>query len=93
VKIDVYAVGLLADVLRFVHTPNRRTARRMGWYCVRRFTRMVRDRKWREIKSYCNGYLAEPTPWPPGLARCGSGWTKGRAYRDLQRRIERMRKD
>ena len=35
-----------------------------------------------------NGYLAEPMVWPEDrwLTRCGSGWTRGRAVRDLRRR-------
>lgn len=35
-----------------------------------------------------NGYLAEPVVWPEDrwLTRCGSGWTRNRAVRDLRRR-------
>jgi len=30
-------------------------------------------------------HLAEPTPFPDGLGRCGSGWTRRRALASLRR--------
>lgn len=90
VEIEVYAVGLLADLRNFVHgvepLPKRlRTLR----FRLRYPIRQVRSRNWRGLKSYLNGYLCEPAAWPPGVTRCGTGWTRGRAYRDLARRAEK----
>lgn len=53
----------------------------------RTVVRQVRARQWRELKNAFNGYLAEPTPFPEGVTRCGSGWTKRRARRSLDRQI------
>lgn len=53
----------------------------------RTIVRHLRSRKWRELKNAFNGYLAEPTPFPTGISRCGSGWTKRRARRSLDRQL------
>ncbi|MFD0902356.1 hypothetical protein [Actinomadura sediminis] len=87
-EIDIYPVGLLADLQRLVHgaEPLRQRLarfRRDLRYPIGR----ARERKWRAVTSYLNGYLAEPRDWPDGLTRCGTGWTRGRAYRDLNRRV------
>ena len=84
--VDIYAVGLLADLRDFVHNPDRDEARRHLRYALRRPARYIRTRKWRELRKYLNGYIAEPRDWPAGLIRCGTGWTRGRAYRDLKSR-------
>lgn len=106
-KIDVYPVGALADLLsawRYLTGAYGRgdstVPPRWSWrieqarYCLRRlrqtFARHVRSRKWRELKNTFNGYLCEPTPFPDGLRRCGSGWTKRRARRSLDRRLALM---
>lgn len=77
--VDIYPVGLLHDLRRFhgewLHDPapgRRRRALRRLW---RDFAR-----SWRR-RSYWNGFLAEDG----GLPRCGHGWTKRRALRDLDR--------
>lgn len=77
--VDIYPVGLLSDLCLFRgawrHDPmkgHRRRALRRLW---RDFAR-----SWRR-RSYWNGYLAE-VEGPP---RCGHGWTKRRALRDLDR--------
>lgn len=55
----------------------------------RRATGYILARNWRALKNQFNGYLAEPTEFPPGdyRRRCGTGWTKGRALRSLRRRL------
>lgn len=104
-KIDVYPVGALKQLLHtwhiltarkfsvFVGPPSRlwrlSRARRSLSYIPKTVTRHIRNRQWRELKNDFNGYLAEPTPWPEGATRCGSGWTKRRALRSLQRNIRR----
>ncbi len=85
--ISVYPVGLAHDLARWAGNPDRSEARRRLRYDLRYFAAKLRHRQWRSARSYLNGWLAEPTDWPEGLTRCGSGWTRGRALRDLQRRI------
>lgn len=86
-KVDIYPVGLLADLKRL----------RADWwmegsgYAVIRFVSQFRQ-SWRR-RSYWNGYLAEVDS--PNATRCGHGWTKMRARLDLARhvcRTERSRK-
>lgn len=86
-EIDVYPVGLLAAWQEFIHTPDRAAARRRFRYALRYPVSRARAGNWRAVKNYFNGYLAEPKDWPDGLTRCGTGWTRGRAYRDLQRLV------
>ncbi len=85
-EIDIYAVGLLRDLQQFrlrVHRPHSvQRLRRALCYPLRQ----ARAGDWRAVKNYFNGYLAEPRDWPPGLTRCGSGWTRRRAARDYQQR-------
>lgn len=87
-EIDIYPVGVLADLQKFIHMPDRRAAR----YALRRAFRIpflcAKGRDWRAFRNCFNGYLAEPRKLPTGLARCGSGWTRGRAYRSLQRHMQ-----
>lgn len=87
-EIDIYPVGLLADWQHFVHNPNRKAARRTLRASLRREWQQIKARNWRAAKNYFNGYLAEPREFPPGVTRCGTGWTRGRAYRDLTRLID-----
>lgn len=81
--IDVYRVGLWSDVHRAIgewkHSPHPHARRR----AVRNLAYWVR-RSWRR-RSYWNGHLAEPTPFPEPLHRCGTGWTRRRALRSLER--------
>jgi hypothetical protein len=92
-KIDVYSVGLLSDLAQFVHTPDRKHARRMLRYRLRYPLSQARAGNWRAVRMWFNGYLAEPSEWPGSLSRCGSGWTRGRAYRDLLRHAERAMRE
>lgn len=85
--IDVYPVGLLSDLSYFVHHPDRTIARRRLRSAARTLRGRVRRRQWRALKNYFNGYLAEPRVLPPGFRRGGTGWTRGRAWRDLQRHL------
>lgn len=84
--VDVYAVGFVADfmaLLRTIRYVPKHT--RTAW---RRLRFGLRD-DWRR-RSYWNGYLAEPTSVPSPERpwwRCGHGWTKQRALRDLNRHL------
>lgn len=94
--IDVYPVGALREVqaawrvfvTRRRELPaiaRRHTRRNLLRFLKVHVWRNVRRRRWHELKSAFNGYLAEPTPFPEGVTRCGSGWTKRRALRSLER--------
>lgn len=85
--VEIYSVGLLRDLALFVHSPDRSYARRVLRRSVRYVLGQAKARNWRAAKSYFNGYLAEPRHDVPGFTRCGTGWTRGRAYRDLIRRL------
>lgn len=82
--IDIYPVGLFADIKTWAGNPDRKAARRRLAKDVRR---ALSHRTWRRY--LLNGFLAEPRDWPEGLKRCGTGWTRGHALCDLQRRTER----
>lgn len=58
-------------------------------YIPKTVARQIRSRDWRALKNTFNGYLAEPDVFPPGdyRRRCGTGWTKARALRSLERRL------
>lgn len=97
-SIDIYPVGWLAALLRLrrayeagfpaEHRNEARAhARGAVRYQLRRNAEQIRAGKWRELKNSFNGYLAEPTPFPAGISRCGSGWTKRRARRSLDRQL------
>ena len=78
--ITTYPVGLLDDIKQ------RRVKSGMErlWY-------RVQDRKWRSVKAYFNGYLAE-WGFPPAHIQhqeAGHGWTRQRAIKRLIRNIER----
>lgn len=83
--IDIYPVGLLADLKHFRHPATRGRLRRGLSYLRER----ARDRNWRAVRSYFNGYLAEVN-YPPEELRhtlCGRGWTKRAAASSLGRRL------
>lgn len=82
--ISIYPVGLLHDWQQFVHAIDRKAARRSFLGSLRREWERVKARKWRAAKNYFNGYLAEHAH---AGTRCGTGWTRGRAYRDLARHL------
>lgn len=84
VDVEIYPVGLLAAWQHFVHNPDRRDARRSLRASLRREGEWIRARNWRAAKSYLNGYLAEHAC---AGSRAGTGWTRGRAYRDLARHL------
>jgi hypothetical protein len=86
---DIYPVGLFHDVQQFrrgVHQPHALQRLR---YDLRYPLRQARAGHWRAVKNYFNGYLAEPPEFPPGVTRCGSGWTRKRALSDYERRARR----
>jgi hypothetical protein len=84
--IDVYPVGVFADIKTWAGNPDRTAAHRR---LARDIRRALHRRTWRRY--LLNGFLAEPRDWPEGLKRCGTGWTRCRALRDLQRRTDRAR--
>lgn len=88
--ITIYPVGLLHDWQIFVHAIDRTYARRHLRGSLRREWEWIKARNWRAAKSYFNGYLAEHATLG---ARCGTGWTRGRAYRDLARHLHRDPRD
>lgn len=88
IEVDVYPVGWLARIRMawFMARVGRwLSARRevaAEWrYCVAR----ARAGDWRAVRMTFNGWMAEPTPFPPGLRRCGTGWTRRRARSRLDR--------
>jgi hypothetical protein len=92
-RIDVYPVGLLAalqEAWRILIRLRRpaKALQRVRWQ-VRYLVTQVRRGNWRAVKNTFNGYLAEPRTFPPGdyVRRCGTGWTKARALRSLERRL------
>ncbi len=93
--VDVYPVGLLADLrIDWRNLRNRKALRAAGVrpslrirWTVRHLIGCMRAGNWRAVKNTFNGYLAEPRDWPEGLRRCGSGWTRKRALRSLERHI------
>lgn len=78
VGIETYPVGLFADIKH----RRLRAGLRYVW-------RQARARNWRNVRNYCNGYLAEWAYPPEGLNhyRCGKGWTRRAALRSLGRHI------
>lgn len=87
--VDVYPVGMLSSLQRAYNTAfHGRLWANAFWVlrlAFRRLWRNIRAGNWREVKNTFNGYLAEPTPFPEHMTRCGSGWTKKRALRSLRR--------
>jgi hypothetical protein len=84
--VTIYPVGLLHDWQIFIHAIDRTYARRHFLGSLRRELDRIKARNWRAAKNYFNGYLAEHESLG---TRCGTGWTRGRAYRDLARHLHR----
>lgn len=92
--VEVYPVGVLQclHVVRGAITAKGLTlAQRRGsiqheWRReVGYLRRQIAARNWRAVRNSFNGYLAEPYEFPPGLHRCGRGWTQRAAVRSLLR--------
>lgn len=86
--VDVYPVGWLSTMQqawRATRCGHPGYAALRVWSEAALTIRWARRRQWRSVKNTFNGYLAEPTPFPAHLTRCGSGWTRRRALRSLQR--------
>lgn len=85
-EIHIYPVGFFRDVKKLwgalKHAPTiaykKRALRSFVYWFSRSWTR----------RSYWNGYLAEPTPFPEGLRKCGTGWTRFGAAMDLRKKLE-----
>jgi hypothetical protein len=84
--IDVYPVGLFRDLRQFRYRGQQRRVRRLV-SALRYPYRQARKGDWRAVENYFNGYLAEPYEFPPGVTRCGSGWTRRRALLDLRAQL------
>lgn len=91
--IDIYPVGWLDKIrkawVQLVVRRDPQEARRylaQEWYYCRK---QARAGNWRAVRMTFNGYLAEPTPFPEGLKRCGSGWTRVRARKSLERHLRK----
>lgn len=88
--VDVYAVGLLAD-LRMVRTRLAVDGFRLSSFAPIRHTLSsvvysFSKFNFRAIRNHLlTGYIAEPVEWPGGLKRAGSGWTRRRSIRSLLR--------
>ncbi|MFG3710858.1 hypothetical protein [Micromonospora sp. NPDC047730] len=88
--IDIYPVGVLACLLglgRALRARHRDAIYAAYSNCrreVRYVVRSVRARNWRVAKNSFNGYLAEHRFRG---TRCGHGWTRRRALRDLRRHL------
>jgi hypothetical protein len=86
-EVEIYPVGVLSDIQQFVHNPDRKQARAHARRGLRRLLELARERNWRALRNSFNGYLAEHATRG---TRCGHGWTRGRAYRDLQRHLAEL---
>lgn len=90
--VDVYAVGIIGDLRQFALGLKAVSLGLVSWRQARPFrslrhvvadpARYVRTRKWRELRNYFNGYLAEHHD---GNSNAGRGWTKRAARRRLRR--------
>jgi hypothetical protein len=91
-KIDIYDVGWLAAIRyarRALTAPELAGHRAEAWWKLRQewhYTRnAIREGRWRRVRQSFNGWMAEPTPFPDGMKRVGTGWTRRRALRSLRR--------
>ena len=77
--IEVYPVGFLEDFKR------KRVRSGIKNYLLYQ----IKQRNWRAVRSYFNGYLAEWHYCPEGVrhTKCGRGWTKRAALRRLGNHI------
>lgn len=80
--VDIYPVGLWAEVQNSWRSRKYKFHFKSMW-------RQFKRHEFRNFKNSFNGYLAEPDVFTGKLRRCGSGWTRKRALRDLQRRVKR----
>lgn len=94
--VDIYPVGLLAEIQHSkLYKRKWIKPKRPFGYLIRSIAYFFKGEwkqareEWRPFKSYFNGYLAEPDVFPGRLKRCGSGWTRKRALRDLKRRVRK----
>jgi hypothetical protein len=94
--VDIYPVGLLAEIQQSRRYKRKWIRPKRAFQhllkAVRHFLKgewKLSYEEWHPFKSYFNGYLAEPDVMPGKLRRCGSGWTRKRALRDLKRRVKK----
>lgn len=95
-EVHIYAVGLL-DHLRTVRGTWKHLGRREAIRTLRHrlgyLRHQIRARNWRAVRNYFNGYLAEPLTHDEAWTRCGHGWTRKRALRDLNRHMDKLARD
>jgi hypothetical protein len=95
-EVDVYPVGLF-HTLRTVRGIWKYQGKREALRSLRFRLRYLRDQarvgNWRAVRSYFNGYLAEPLHSDGAWTRCGHGWTERRALRDLDRHMRKLATD
>lgn len=94
--VDVYAVGVLAELLRLGRSLRARHPQairhalgRLRWtgsYLIGQ----ARARNWRAVRNTFNGYLAEHRSLG---SRAGRGWTRRRALADLYRHLAEIGAD
>jgi hypothetical protein len=96
--VDIYPVGALSVLISMARSlvvavpPGvaRRKVVGLAFGRVRWHVRYLREqaagRNWGAVRSALNGYLAEPN-MPIEFDRCGHGWTRRRALRDLERHL------
>lgn len=91
--VDVYPVGVLAELLRLRNALRYRRPEAIRWALgrvrgeVRFIAEDARVGNWRAVRNAVGGYHAEHRDF--GL-RCGTGWTKRRAVRDLYRDLAEL---
>jgi hypothetical protein len=81
--VNVYEVGFFRDVRTLYRRIKYRNLRRYPFDPFKPFFRSVAQ-SWKR-KSYWNGFLVEPLESGKAKA-CGRGWTKGLAFRSLEKR-------
>lgn len=87
-RVGLYLRRLPADCTK-LGVNERATARSVLRARLRGFWSTLR-RSWRR-RSYWNGFLAEPVDLPDDAwTRCGHGWTRRRALRDLRRHVAQV---
>jgi hypothetical protein len=91
-EIDIYPVGVLDTIqtsIKYLRAGRIEPARAKIRSQIKYLKTMLRRKNISAVKNSFNGYLAEPKNWPEGLTRCGTGWTKKRALKSLNRRMSR----
>lgn len=81
VQFEVYAVGLLRDLLAVRRNPCKRTWRALYRHMKDPYKQFLKG-DYHAAKNHFNGYLAEPENLSY-FVTCGTGWTWRRAVRSF----------